>query len=116
MRRIIKKANQDGDDDFEERKSGSGRPVGRPPVLGLEHRLEHKEFLTNLIDERPSLVLDEMMQNLVNQLSSLRSKKTALYNFVTEKRNSSLKRARFYAIEWNSSEKIEDRHNWVKFW
>jgi hypothetical protein len=46
----MKKANQAGDDDFEERKSGSGRPVGRPPILGLEH----KEFLTNLIDEKPS--------------------------------------------------------------
>jgi transposase len=108
----MKKANQAGDDDFEERKSGSGRPVGRPPILGLEH----KEFLTNLIDEKPSLVLDEMMENLMNQFSNLQIKKTALYNFVTEKCSISLKRAHFHAIERNSPEKIEDRYIWVKFW
>ncbi|CAO3675318.1 unnamed protein product [Rhizopus stolonifer] len=77
----MSKAKQAADDDFVERRTGGGRPAGRPPILDEEH----KEFLVNLIDEKPSIVLDEMMENLTDQFSSLQIKKTALYNFVTKK-------------------------------
>ncbi|KAG0932794.1 hypothetical protein G6F30_010571 [Rhizopus arrhizus] len=39
------------------RKKGSGRPVGRPSAL----REEHGQFLKELIDDKPSLVLEEMI-------------------------------------------------------
>lgn len=39
----------------------------------------------DLIDEKASLVLDEMMENMTTQFADLKVSKTALYNFVTEK-------------------------------
>ncbi|CAO3701945.1 unnamed protein product [Rhizopus stolonifer] len=108
----MSKAKQAVDDDFVERRTGGGRPAGRPPILDEEH----KEFLVNLIDEKPSIVLDEMMENLTDQFSSLQIKKTALYNFVTKKCNISLKRAHFHAVDRNSPEKIQARHRWVEVW
>ena len=85
-----------------ERKKGSGRPVGRPPTL----REEHEQFLKELIDGKPSLVLEEMMDNLTNKFEDLSISKTALYNFVTEKCRISLKKAHFHSVERNSPEKI----------
>ncbi|KAG1053337.1 hypothetical protein G6F43_004579 [Rhizopus delemar] len=72
------------------RNVDGGRPPGRPPKL-VE---EHQKFLVDLIDEKPSLVLDEMMANLTDHL----------------------KRAHFQSVERNSPEKIEDRHVWVTKW
>lgn len=108
----IKKAKQAGDETLEERKAGSGRPVGRPPVLTEDH----KEFLINLVDEKPSLVLEEMVESLTSQFSDLQIQKSAVHSFITKKCNISLKRAHFHSIERNSPDKIEDRYNWVKLW
>lgn len=76
---------------------------------------EHKEFLVNLIDEKP-IVLNEMMENLTDQFSNFQIKKTALYNFVTKKCNISLKRAHFHAVDRNDPKKIQARHRWVEVW
>lgn len=95
-----------------ERKKGSGRPVGRPPTL----REEHEQFLKELIDGKPSLVLEEMMDNLTNKFEDLSISKTALYNFVTERCRISLKKAHFHSVERNSPEKIQERHDWVLKW
>ncbi|KAG1436354.1 hypothetical protein G6F56_013593 [Rhizopus delemar] len=95
-----------------ERKKGSGRPVGRPPTL----REEHEQFLKELIDDKPSLVLEEMMDSLTSKLEDLSISKTALYNFVTEKCRISLKKAHFHSAERNSSKKIQERHDWVMKW
>lgn len=46
---------------------------------------QHKAFLTELIDEKPDTVLDEMMENLTAQFINLESSKTALHNFVTQR-------------------------------
>lgn len=79
-------------------KKGSGRPVGRPPIL----REEHKQFLKELIDDKPILVLEEMMDNQDNQTSKfedLSISKAALHNFITKKCGISLKKAHLYLVE-----------------
>ncbi|KAG0758624.1 hypothetical protein G6F18_010809 [Rhizopus arrhizus] len=91
------------------RNVGGGRPPGRPPKL-VE---EHQKFLVDLIDEKPSLVLDEIMASLTDQFANLDIKKSALHDFMTKKCKISLKRAHFQSVERNSPEKIEDRHAWV---
>jgi transposase len=106
----IKKAKQAGYESLEETKAGSGRPVSRPPVLTEDHR----EFLTNLVGEKPSLVLEEMVESLTSQFSNLHIPKSAVHSFITEKCNVSVKRAHFHAIVRNNPDKIEVRYNWVK--
>ncbi|KAG0166633.1 hypothetical protein DFQ28_007156 [Apophysomyces sp. BC1034] len=49
------------------RNVGGGRPPGRPPKL-VE---EHQKFLVDLINEKPSLVLDEIMTSLTDQFANL---------------------------------------------
>jgi transposase len=84
-------------------RAGSGRPVKRPPTLTEEH----EKLLVNLIDEEAPLVLDEMMDSLTAQFTDLKISKTALYNFATEKRSISFKKAHFHSIESNSKEEIK---------
>jgi hypothetical protein len=86
--------------------------AGRPPKL---HE-GHKEFLISMVDEKPDLVLDEMMEQLSAQFTDLRIEKSALHESLTEKCQISLKRAHFHSIERNSLTKIEERYNWVKQW
>ncbi|KAL1934603.1 hypothetical protein VTP01DRAFT_6785 [Rhizomucor pusillus] len=47
--------DQDPQDEIQ-RRSGSDRPPGRPEKLGAEH----EKFLVDLVDENPSLVLDQI--------------------------------------------------------
>lgn len=69
-----------------------------------------------MIDEKPGVVLDEMMESLASQFIDLEISKAALYNFVTEKYNITLKRAYYHSTERNSPAKIEERFEWVKKW
>ncbi|KAG1150494.1 hypothetical protein G6F37_001356 [Rhizopus arrhizus] len=86
--------------------------VRRPPSLGEEHRI----FLVDHIDKKPSLTLDEIMDGLSAQFMDLSISKTAVYNFVKEKCRISLKKAYFHSAERNSFENIERRYKWIKRW
>ncbi|KAG1266388.1 hypothetical protein G6F65_014071 [Rhizopus arrhizus] len=97
--------------DIIQRKAAKN-PVGRPPSLGEEHRA----FLVNYIDKKPSLALDEIMDGLSAQFMDLSISKTAVYNFMKEKCRISLKKAHFHSAERNSSENIERRYKWIKRW
>ncbi|KAG1468953.1 hypothetical protein G6F56_003544 [Rhizopus delemar] len=108
----MSKAKQAGDDGFVGRRSGGGRPEGRPSILDEGH----KDFLVNLIGEKPSIVLNEMMESLTDQFFNLQIKMTALYNSVTKKCNINLERAHLHAVDRNSPEKIQARHRWVEVW
>ncbi|GAA5798206.1 hypothetical protein HPULCUR_003606 [Helicostylum pulchrum] len=103
------KKDKDDPQPYFEKKEGSGRPVGRPPKLGEER----EKFLVDLVDDQPSLVLDQIMDNLTNQFTDLSISKTGLYNVVTDKCRISLKRAHFHSVDKNSPDKIEARFNWV---
>ncbi|KAG1451631.1 hypothetical protein G6F56_008036 [Rhizopus delemar] len=59
-------------------KRDNGRPEGRPAILNEDYQ----KHLVELIDDNPSLVLDEMMESLTSQFEDLEISKTALYNFV----------------------------------
>jgi len=97
--------------DIIQRKAAKN-PVGRPPSLGEEHRV----FLVDYIDKKPSLTLDEIMDGLSAQFMDLSISKTAVYNFMKEKCRISLKKAHFHSAERNSSENIERRYKWIKRW
>lgn len=104
--------NPDPDGGLPTTASKTTRPVGRPSKLGEEHAA----FLTNLVDENPSLALDQMMESLTKQFEGLEVSKTALYNFTTEKCRITFKKAHFHSVERNSPAKIEERFNWVTRW
>lgn len=106
-----KKKYEEGSDVFS-RKEGSGRPKGRPAILNEEHQ----KYLVEMIDENPSLVLDQMMDSLTSQFEDLKVSKTTLYDFIKKKCKISVKRAYFYAVERNSVEKIQERKEWVQRW
>ena len=73
------------------------------------------DLLTNLVDGKPSLVIEEMINVLIEWLEDLKVSKTTLYNFVTKKATSLL-RAHFHAADRNSSGKTEEWFQWVICW
>lgn len=91
------------------RKPGSGRPVGRPLKLSTDQ----KEYLVELVDQRPGIVLDQMMDELTSRFIDLDVSRSALHKFVTNNCNISLKRAHFQPEERNNEAKIEARFEWV---
>lgn len=94
------------DEDLPHRKEVS--LAGRPPKF---HE-EHKEFSISMVDEKPDLVLDEMMEQLSAQFTNLRIEKSAVHKFLIEICQISLERAHFHSVERNSLTKIEKRYNW----
>ncbi|CAO0801114.1 unnamed protein product [Mucor circinelloides] len=93
-------------------KGANGRPVGRPALMD-DH---HKTHLVDLIDEEPSLVLEQMMDSLTASFIDLEISKTAPYNFVTKECKISLKRAHFHSVDRKSPGKIKARKEWVEEW
>lgn len=105
----------DRDEDLPHRKVGSGlnsNSVGRPPKL----REEHKDFVVRVVDEKPDIVLEEMMKQLNVEFMGLEIKKTTLHDFLVKKCQFTLTRAHFHSVERNSPEKIEERYTWVTRW
>ncbi|KAG0744957.1 hypothetical protein G6F16_005239 [Rhizopus arrhizus] len=83
----------------------------------VEVLTDYNQYMNLKPSERmPSLVLDEIVTSLTEQLAGLNIKKSALHDFMTEKCKISLKRAHLQSVERNSPEKIEDRHAWVTNW
>lgn len=86
-----------------EKSVSKGKSAGEPPKLVEQHR----QFLVNLVDEKPALVLDEIMESLTAQFADLDIKKSALHAFLTDNCKISLKRAHVHSVERNSAEQIE---------
>ncbi|KAI9260126.1 hypothetical protein EDC94DRAFT_489178, partial [Helicostylum pulchrum] len=61
--------------DVIEREEGSSKAVGRPSFL-VE---EHGKSLHELIDEKPSLVISEIMDEITTKFSGLAISKSALH-------------------------------------
>ncbi|CAO3632584.1 unnamed protein product [Mucor hiemalis] len=79
--------------------------AGRPVKL----QQEHKEYLLSIVDEKPDLVMEEMIEQLNSQFIDLSFEKSALREFLTEKCQITLKRAHFHSVERNSFAKNEER-------
>jgi transposase len=77
---------------------------------------EHRELLVELIDKKPALVLDQVMDDLASQFMGLEVSKTALYDFTKEKCRINLKKAHFHSVERNLPENPEKRHDWETGW
>ncbi|CEP13773.1 hypothetical protein [Parasitella parasitica] len=92
------------------RKPGSGRPVGRPLTINSEQ----KDYLVHLIDQKPGIVLDEMMEGLTSQFTDLNVSRSSLYKYVTTHCGLSVKRALFRPAERNADAKIEARFQWFR--
>ncbi|CEG76479.1 hypothetical protein RMATCC62417_11375 [Rhizopus microsporus] len=88
------------------------RKTGHPRIL----REEHKSVIIECIDENPSVVLDEAMKKLKQIFTELKVSKSILFDFVKERCNLSLKKARRQPIDRNSEEKIQERLDWVRKW
>lgn len=81
--------------------------VGRPAKLSQDH----KEYLISIVDEKPDLVLEEMVEQMNSQFMDLEIGKSTLHKFLTEKCQITLKRAHLHSVERNSPTKIEERYN-----
>lgn len=81
----------------------------------LKINSEQKEYLVNVIEEKPGIVLDEMMEVLASQFTDLGISRFSLQKYVTAHFGMSLEKALF--AERNSDTKIEVRFNWLpNFW
>ena len=67
----------------------------------------HKNYLVEILNEKPGLVLDETMESLNSQFIDLSISKSALHKFITIKCNMSLKRDHFHSVERNCPEKLK---------
>ncbi|KAG0781980.1 hypothetical protein G6F22_009319 [Rhizopus arrhizus] len=69
-------------EEYIQRASGSGRPVGRPPVLTDEQ----KNYMIQWADENAnSVVLGDMLDALIEKLCYLQITKSGFYKFVRQK-------------------------------
>ncbi|OAD72228.1 Homeodomain-like DNA binding domain-containing transcription factor [Phycomyces blakesleeanus NRRL 1555(-)] len=94
--RWVKHYYKDPENIFEKKKKS-----GRRRTLGEEH----KKFLLNYIDDNPSGVVTEVVENLKQNFVDLSVSRSTVYNFMTTQRNLSLKQAQFQPVERSSEEK-----------
>ncbi|KAG1463098.1 hypothetical protein G6F56_005364 [Rhizopus delemar] len=105
--------NNKAPQEYIQRATGSGRPVGRPPTLTDEH----KDFLIEWADKNiDSVTLDDMLEVLTDRFGKLDISKSGFNKFVKDKCKITFKQARLQSVERNSPEKIEERYQWVKRW
>ena len=105
--------NNKAPQEYIQRATGSGRPVGRPPTLTDEH----KDFMIEWADENiDSVTLDDMLEVLTDRFGKLDISKSGFNKFVKDKCKITFKQARLQSVERNSPEKIEERYQWVKRW
>ncbi|GAB5587727.1 hypothetical protein Unana1_02627 [Umbelopsis nana] len=98
--RWAKQYERDPDSVFEKHKK-----MGRPPIL----HDEHKKVNLECIDENPSSVLEQVMEQLLRAFRGLKVSKSTVYDFMRKHCNLSLKKARFQPVDRNSVEKIQER-------
>ncbi|KAG0776658.1 hypothetical protein G6F22_012420 [Rhizopus arrhizus] len=105
--RWVRRYREDPESIFEKKKRS-----GRHRILGEEH----KKFLLNYIDDNPSAVVTEVVENLKQNFVDLNVSRSTVYNFMTTQCNLSIKQAQFQPVERNSKEKIQQRYDWVQKW
>jgi hypothetical protein len=72
--------------------------------------------LENLVDEKPDITIEDTVASLVKDFEGFRISKSGLHKLMTEKYCVSIKQSRFHSVERNSSEKIQERFDWVTRW
>lgn len=87
------------------------KPRGKVPYPKLND--DHKEYLTKYVEENPSAILDEMMDNLSETFMDLTVSRSTLHSFLKKECAISFKLARKESVERNSSKKIQERFDFV---
>jgi transposase len=82
--RWVRRYREDPESIFEKKKRSGWRRI-----LGEEH----KKFLLNYIDDNPSAVVTEVIENLKQNFVDLNVSRTTVYNFMTAQCNLSIKQA-----------------------
>jgi hypothetical protein len=77
---------------------------------------EHSAFLIKLFDDNPSIVLEQVREELCNNFEGLTIALSSLYSYITEKCAISLKQATKYTMERDAPRMIELRFNIVSEW
>ncbi|KAI7900562.1 uncharacterized protein BX663DRAFT_439044, partial [Cokeromyces recurvatus] len=94
--------NNKAPQEYIQRATGSGRPVGRPPILTEKH----KGFMIECADENTdSVTLDDMLNESTDRFGNLDISKSGFNKFVKEKCKITFNQARLQSVERNSPEK-----------
>lgn len=86
------------------------KKTGRSRILGEEH----KKVILEYFDENPSIVLEQLMEQLLQRFQALKVSKSTMYNFVRMECNLSLKKAHFQSTDRNSEPRTQERLDWVR--
>ncbi|KAI8388244.1 uncharacterized protein BYT42DRAFT_485301, partial [Radiomyces spectabilis] len=84
------------------------RKTGRPRLLNDEHRKAIVEFVEN----HPSVSLDQVLDQLKQSFPDLKVSKSTVYDFIRNRCNLSLKRARIQPADKDNEEKLRERLEW----
>ncbi|KAL1933277.1 hypothetical protein VTP01DRAFT_7367 [Rhizomucor pusillus] len=68
------------------------------------------------VDENPSVVLEQLVEQLLQRFKGLKVSKSTVYDFVRTQCNLSLKKARFQPVDRNSEATIQEHLGWVRKW
>ena len=108
----LSKNNKDPQE-YIQRSPGSGRPVGRPPVLTDEQN----NYMIQLADENiDSVVLEDMLDALTEKFGYLQITRNGFYKFARQKCKITFKKAHLQPVERNTPEKIKQRYEWRLTW
>lgn len=103
----MKQYKRDSDSIFEK-----SRKTSRPRLLNEDH----KKVILACIDENPSTVLEQLMEQLKQIFTGIKVSKSTVHDFVRMHWNLSLKKAQFQPVDRNSEEKIKERLDWIRKW
>ncbi|KAG1048522.1 hypothetical protein G6F43_009093 [Rhizopus delemar] len=80
-----------------------------PKVRGDRKKLkeEHYVFLTDLVDENPSINVEQALEQLISKFDGLQIGKSAVHNFITKDMRFTFKRAAFRSLKRNNESNIE---------
>ena len=87
-----------------------------PKARGNHKKLheEHQAFLTDLLDENPSINIEQGLEQLTTKFDDLKVGKSAAHEFIRDDVEFAFKRAAFYSLKRNDEGAIEARYEWAK--
>ncbi|KAG1251501.1 hypothetical protein G6F68_012241 [Rhizopus microsporus] len=77
----------------------------------MESGEEHKRYLQDYIDENPTAVLDEVMDNLTRTFGGPKISKSSVYNFLTTDCSLAINRVPSHRVD--SSEIVQQGYEWA---
>jgi hypothetical protein len=75
---------------------------------------EYQAFLTDLLDENPSINIEQALEQLTTKFDDLEVGKSAVHEFIRDDMGFTFKRAAFHSLKRNDEGAIEVRYEWAK--